>query len=66
MKWIVDKLDEGFAEIEGEDGKLFTVPLSALPDGLKEKDIINIEIDKNATLDREKKIKSLMNDLFVD
>lgn len=66
MKWIVDKLEEGFAEIESENGKLFTIPVFALPKGVKEKDVIVLSLDENETLEREKRINNLMNDLFTD
>lgn len=45
----------------------FDVPRELLPDEAKEGDVLKIsfEIDKNKTLERQKKIKDLEDDLFI-
>ncbi|MCC8073987.1 MAG: DUF3006 domain-containing protein [Clostridiales bacterium] len=66
MEWIIDRIEENTAVIEYSKGKTFSAPLSALPNGAKEGDVITLNIDSNATEKRKENIKGLMNTLFRD
>ncbi len=65
MKWIVDRIEEGFAVVEAEDTKSFAIPLDAFDCEISEGDVINVTVDKAETEKRKETIESLMNDLFV-
>lgn len=65
MKWIVDRIDEGFAVVEAENEVMYNIPLDALDEGVSEGDIINISVDKKETEDRKEYIEDLMDDLFI-
>ena len=45
--WVIDRIENGIAVIEFNNST-FDVPVSALPDGIKEGMVLNISIDKNA------------------
>ncbi len=76
MKVIIDRFEGGYAVAEPVSGKKFIdLPISALPSGVKEGDIINIklspdnkiifaEIDKDETENRQERIKDLINQVF--
>ncbi|WP_245872969.1 DUF3006 domain-containing protein [Deinococcus planocerae] len=46
-RWTVDGIEDGprgrVARIEREDGQTFDLPLSALPDGVREGDLLAVE-----------------------
>lgn len=65
-KLIIDRIEGTFALCEIKEGSFAEIPLAALPDGLKEGDVISISIDENETLNRKKRIEGLMNSLFKD
>lgn len=66
MNWIIDRIENNIAVCEFDTGKTIDVPLSALPDGIKEGDVISLSIDKAETNNRKEKINNLMNNLFKD
>ncbi len=66
MNWIIDRIENNIAVCEFDTGKTIDVPLSALPDGIKEGDVISLSIDKEETNNRKEKINNLMNNLFKD
>lgn len=66
MKWIIDRIENDTAVCEIEDGRTIDVILDALPEGIKEGDVINISVDVTGTEDRKEKIDKLMNSLFKD
>ena len=61
--WIIDRFEGGFAVIECDD-VTFEIPVNALPAGVREGDVISVEIDDSKTCERKKNIDSLMNKLF--
>lgn len=65
MTWIIDRIENDVAVCEVGN---FTVdiPLSALPDGVCEGDVISVAIDKAQTENRKENINKLMNSLFKD
>ena len=65
MKWIIDRIADDIAVCEADDIML-NIPVSALPKGIKENDVISIDIDINETKKRTENIKDLMNNLFID
>jgi len=65
MKVIIDRFEGDYAVVEIEVGKCVNIPKILVPNA-KEGDVINIEIDKNETDEREKNIKNLMNNIFED
>lgn len=66
MKCIIDRFEGPFAVVELEDGSHAELPRSLVPDGAGEGDTLSIEVDRNATEERKKRIGSLMTDLFAD
>lgn len=65
MNWIIDRIENNIAVCEAGDC-FIDVPLSALPKGASEGDVITLSIDKGQTADRKDKINNLMNSLFKD
>lgn len=65
MNWIIDRIEKNIAVCETGDCFL-DVPLSALPDGVKEGDVITLAVSETQTADRKNKINHLMNSLFKD
>ena len=65
MNWIIDRIENDIAVCEAGD-ITFDVPLSALPEGSAEGDVITLAIDKEQTAERKNKINNLMNSLFKD
>lgn len=65
MNWIIDRIENNIAVCEAGDVSL-DVPLSALPKGASEGDVITLAIDKAQTENRKDKINNLMNSLFKD
>ncbi len=66
MKWIIDRLENGFAVVELENKEIINIPKSALPEGVREGDVICVSVDSRETQDRKEKIDGLMNSLFKD
>lgn len=76
MKVIIDRFEGGYAVAEPVSGKEYIdLPISALPSGVKEGDVIEIklssdnkivsaEFDKNETENRQERIKNLINQVF--
>ena len=63
---IVDRIEADFAVCEIEEGNFADVPLKALPNGVKEGDVIKISVETEETEKRKKNINNLMNSLFTD
>lgn len=66
MIWIIDRIENNTAVCEIEANKFIDIPLSALPDGVKEGDAISLCVNKNETQKRKDNINNLMNNLFKD
>ncbi len=60
MRAVIDRFENGFAILELENGKMVNVPAELIPQGAREGDVILIEIDREETKKRQKRI----NDLF--
>ena len=62
---VIDRMEGDWAVIEFEK-RTFNVPLSLLPQGVKEGDVISmlITIDEKATQSRSDEINLLAKDLF--
>ena len=65
MKWIIDRIEGDIAVCEADDAML-NIPLCALPDNVKENDVISVDIDSDETKARKENINKLMNNLFKD
>ena len=52
---IIDRLENGFAVCEIEEGSFADIPEKVLPDGVKEGDVITISVDKSETEKRKEK-----------
>ncbi|MDE5996298.1 MAG: DUF3006 domain-containing protein [Eubacterium sp.] len=63
---IVDRIEADFAVCEIEEGNFADIPLKALPNGVKEGDVIKISVETEETEKRKKNINNLMNSLFTD
>ncbi len=69
MKYIIDRLEEGLAICEPELRKRISVPLSHLPKGIKEGDVLREEegrfsLDSEETDKRRREMKKKLMDLF--
>ena len=69
MKYIIDRLDEGLAICETELRKRISVPVSHLPKGIKEGDVLREEegrfsLDSEETDKRRREMKKKLMDLF--
>lgn len=66
MKSIVDRIEGDIAVCELENGKMINIPLSELPQGVKEGMALNgNEIDLEETEARTSRIREKMNRLFT-
>ena len=63
---IVDRIEADFAVCEIEEGSFTDIPLKALPNGVKEGDVIKISVEAEETEKRKSNINNLMNNLFKD
>lgn len=63
---IIDRIEADFAVCEIEEGSFADIPLKALPDGVKEGDVVKISVDADETEKRKNNINNLMNSLFKD
>lgn len=63
---IIDRIEADFAVCEIEEGSFADISLKALPDGVKEGDVVKISVDADETEKRKNNIDNLMNSLFKD
>lgn len=66
MKWIIDRIEGNIAVCELPNCDTINISLSALPNGVKEGDVICLFVDEKEAENRKKKIDGLMNSLFKD
>lgn len=69
MEIIIDRFEGEYAVAEytdGQGGERFANIARVLLPGAKAGDVVRIAIDKEATDEREKKINTLMEELFED
>lgn len=69
MICIIDRIEETTAVCQREDRSVFTLPLSSLPQGVKEGDVLREEngVFKSApdeTNERKKRIRQKIKNLF--
>lgn len=69
LKYSVDRIEEGFAVCEDENGKTVNIETDKLPEGVKEGDIISIDngetiILAEETEERRKKLAEKRRALF--
>jgi hypothetical protein len=64
MKVTIDRFEDNYAVVELEDRTMLSMPISLVPEGAKEGDVISIEIDNQETERRKGRIKSLMDELW--
>ena len=64
MKLVVDRIENGFAVVETKDGNFENIPVSALPEGISEGTVIEINVLFEETAKKEKEIKEKLNNLF--
>ncbi|MDR2900006.1 MAG: DUF3006 domain-containing protein [Treponema sp.] len=62
---VIDRFEGDFAVIETDKG-MINVPMSDLPSGAKEGDMLSLIISSDETSARKKKIDGMMNRLFKD
>ena len=63
---IIDRFEGDWAIVEMENRHTFNLPRFVLPAGIKEGDVISIQVgvDLEATKDRTEKSKSMSDNLF--
>lgn len=69
LKYIVDRIEEGFAVCEDENGKFSDIEIAGLPEGIKEGDIISVENGeavflKEETEERRNRIQQKRRDIL--
>ncbi len=64
--WVIDRIEHDLAVVEIAEGKTVAIPLTSLPDGVKEGNVIRLMIDREEEARRKKKLRSLFNRLRVD
>lgn len=64
MKWTVDRIENHIAVCESQNGGFLDIKLDALPNGVKEGDVLDICVDRDKTEKRKEKMNGLMNSLF--
>lgn len=70
-KFKVDRIEDGFAVLECEDGEFREIPLSSLPKNISEGDVINFAqnscfLNQEETRRRREFIKELMKKAFEE
>ena len=63
MNWIIERIENDTAACEAGSITI-DVPLSVLPKGASEGDVITLSVDREQTAERKNKINNLMNSLF--
>jgi Protein of unknown function (DUF3006) len=66
--YIVDRFEGNWTVVEGPGRATFNLPRDVLPSEIKEGDVIEITVavDKEKTVERKQKAKSLLNDFFSE
>ena len=69
MEYIVDRIEDNVAVLEGEDGDMTDVKLAELPEGVKEGDVLELKegryrIDCARTQNRREQMEDLFRSLF--
>jgi hypothetical protein len=69
LKLTVDRIEEGFAVCEMENGSIVNFGLAMLPKGVNEGTVLNIDgeiitIDEVETQNKKKAANKLLDDLF--
>ena len=64
MKVIIDRFEGDYAVVELPDGTMVDMPISLIPEGAREGDVLVISIDIDETAKRKERIKNLMDDLW--
>ena len=63
MKWIIDRFEGDFAVVEC-DGSSFDLPKYALPNDVREGDVVEVTINKNETEKVKNNAEKLLKSLF--
>ena len=63
MKVIIDRIEDGIATVELENGKMINVPCELFA-GCREGDVVNITPDSQETQKRAEEIRSELKNLF--
>lgn len=65
VHFILDRVVDGLATLEAEDGTTITVPSPQLPAGAKEGDVLtaHLTVDPHATARRRREVEALRNAL---
>lgn len=65
MKATIDRFEGGLAVLVSEDGTAFNMPVSLLPEGCGEGDVLDISIERNPeeTARTRKRVSDLMERL---
>ena len=64
VKVIIDRFEGDYAIVELPDMTMVDMPISLVPKGAREGDVLVISIDAEETAKRKEKIKKLMDDLW--
>lgn len=70
MRWTIDRIESDCFVVEREDLSIATLPLSALPEGAREGDILTadadgaLRVDADATASAREKLSIRLRNLF--
>lgn len=70
MKYSVDRIEEGIAVCEDENGEIVKLETAILPDGIREGDLFLMTEDKteilpNETAEKKKRMANLQKSIFT-
>lgn len=64
MRFIIDRFEGDFAVIESIKGEMINIPKTIVPREATEGDVLNITVDRDASEEREHRIKEKFNRLL--
>ncbi|HIT20462.1 MAG TPA: DUF3006 domain-containing protein [Candidatus Scybalosoma faecavium] len=64
VDWIIDRIQDEIASVEVEEGKVISIPVSALPEGSQEGDVLCIVRDEKKTAERRDRAAKKLRGLF--
>lgn len=64
MKIVIDRIEKNLVVAELPNGDQKVCPIEIFPEGIKEGDIVSIEIAAGETENKRSEMKSKMNELF--
>lgn len=58
-RWVVDSIEESMASVEVDGGRMITVPLSSLPTGVRQGDVLRVTTRQEASDNPDEEVHSI-------